>query len=346
MEKKIRWGVIGSGRIAERRTIPGILEAKNSELCMIMDTNGENVERLGKQLNVAYTTDIDELLSSDVDAVYIATPVFCHKEHAIKAARAKKNILLEKPIGMSCEEADEILSVCKEEGVKIAMGFMMRYHSHHAQAKELIAKGVIGDVVSMRGQFCSWYPKMPNAWRQTKAMSGGGALMDLGVHCIDLLQYISGQKIKSVSALCSNLTFDYEIDDSASVLFQTERGAHGYVDANFNVRDDVSDTKLEFYGTKGSIVCYGTVSQEEVGKTKVSITLKGEGYDINHEKGQQQVYELTHVKESLYKKEVESFADSLLNGTPVQVTAEDGAYIQKICEAAYESSEKSIRVTL
>lgn len=346
MEKKIKWGVIGSGRIAERRTIPGILEAKNALLSMIMDTNGENVERLGKQLGVAYTTDIDKLLASDVEAVYIATPVFCHKEHAIKAARAKKHILLEKPMGMTTEEADEIIRVCEEEGVKIAIGFMMRYHAHHAQAKQLIADGVIGDLVSMRGQFCSWYPKMPNAWRQTKAMSGGGALMDLGVHCIDLLQYISGQKITRLSGLCSNLTFDYEIDDSASVLFQTEKGTHGYVDANFNVRDDVSDTKLEFYGTKGSIVCYGTVSQEEIGKTKVSITLKGQGYDINHEKGEQEVYELTHVKESLYKKEVESFGDSILNGTPVQVPATDGAYVQKICEATYESSEKGIWISL
>ena len=346
MEKKIKWGVIGSGRIAERRTIPGILEATNAELSMIMDTNAENVERLGKQLGVAYTTDIDELLASDVEAVYIATPVFCHKDHAIKAAKAKKHILLEKPIGMSTAEAGEILRVCEAEGVKIAMGFMMRYHAHHAEAKKLIAEGAIGDVVSMRGQFCSWYPKMPGAWRQTKAMSGGGALMDLGVHCIDLLQYISGQKIKRVSGLCSTLTFDYEIDDSASVLFQTEQGAHGYVDANFNVRDDVSDTKLEFYGTKGSIVCYGTVSQEEIGSTKVSVSLKGQGYDINHERGEQEVYELTHVKESLYKKEVESFGLSILKGTPIQVPATDGAYIQRICEAAYESSEKGIWVTL
>lgn len=346
MDKKIKWGVIGSGRIAERRTIPGILEAKNAELVMLMDTNAENVERLGKQWNVAYTTDIDELLSSDVEAVYIATPVFCHKEHAVKAAKAGKHILLEKPIGMSTEEADDILCACSQAGVKLAMGFMMRYHAHHVQVKELIASGAIGDVVSMRGQFCSWYPPKPGAWRQTRATSGGGALMDLGVHCLDLLQYMSGQIIKRVAGLCSTQTFDYEIDDSASVMFRTEQGAHGYVDANFNVRDDVSDTKLEFYGTKGSIICYGTVSQEEIGSTKVSITLKGDGYDINHEKGAQEVYELTHVKESLYKKEVESFNNSILTDAPIVVPGEDGAYIQKICEAAYESSQKGIWVEL
>lgn len=344
--EKIKWGVIGCGRIAERQTIPGILETENSELSIIMRTDPEKAAALGKRLNVKYTTNIDEVLNSEINAVYIASPVFCHKEHAIRAARAKKHILLEKPMALTVAEAEEIAKVCREENVKLALGFMMRFHAHHVQAKELIAKGIIGDVVSMRGQFCSWYPKHSGAWRQEKAKSGGGALMDLGVHCIDLLQYISGKKIKRVSGLCSSLTFDYDIDDSASVLFQTEDGAHGYVDANFNVRDDVLESKLEFYGTKGCIICRGTVSQEEIGTTRVSVTLKGDGYDINHEKGAQHVYELSHKKQSLYKKEIESFADYILNDNPEAALLEEGIHVQKVCEAAYTSSEKGIWVKL
>jgi predicted dehydrogenase len=343
----MKWCVIGAGGIADRRTIPGLLLDEGSELVAVMDKAPAVAEAVGKKYGVPAFSDEKEMLKAvECDAVYISTPVMCHYEQAMAALEAGRHVLLEKPVASTSEESEKLVEAFKKAGKQLSIGYMMKMHNLHGKAKELIAADGIGQVVNVRAQFCCWYPDIPGAWRQIKALGGGGAMMDLGVHCIDLLQYISGQKITRLSGLCSNLTFDYEIDDSASVLFQTEKGTHGYVDANFNVRDDVSDTKLEFYGTKGSIVCYGTVSQEEIGKTKVSITLKGQGYDINHEKGEQEVYELTHVKESLYKKEVESFGDSILNGTPVQVPATDGAYVQKICEATYEASEKGIWISL
>ncbi len=342
---KIKWGVIGCGGIADRRTIPGIMLSENSSLEIVMDLNGGLCKTVGEKYGVKYTTDIDEVLKSDVDAVYIATPVFCHKEQAIKAARAKKHILLEKPMGLTCEEAEEIMDVCRSEGVKLTVGLMMRYHAHHAEIKRLIEQGTIGDIVSMRAQFTCWYPDIDGVWRQNKKLSGGGALMDLGVHCIDLLNFISGDVPKSVSAVCSTQTFSYNVDDTASVIMKMAKGAHAFVDVNFNIPDDATAGKLEFYGTRGSIISTATLAQEETGKTTVTISEPG-GYDAMQNRTELKSYELAPGGDNIYKKEIDAFTDAIVNDKPVVIKPEEALLVQRTCEAAYESSETGKRVDL
>ena len=111
---KIKWGIIGCGGIADRRTLPGMMLSNKAELVAVMDTNAEICEKCRQKYGAKYAfQDYDELLSlSEIDAVYIASPVFCHKEQAIAAAKAKKHILLEKPVALSVEEAEEIIINC------------------------------------------------------------------------------------------------------------------------------------------------------------------------------------------------------------------------------------------
>ena len=178
--KQIRWGVIGCGGIADLRTIPGMLLAENAVCVAVMDTNPESAERVKKKYNIARAyTQINELLAQpDIDAVYIATPVFCHKEQVILAADAGKHILLEKPMGVTVEEAREMADYCLAKGVKLAVGFMMRFHDAHQNIKAELARGTIGEVVSAYAKFNCWYPVSEAIWRQTKAFSGGGAMPD------------------------------------------------------------------------------------------------------------------------------------------------------------------------
>ena len=236
---KVRWGVIGAGGIADRRTIPGMLQAGNAELVAVMEVNMELAEKIRAKYGAKNAYDnVDELLANkEIDAVYIATPVIYHKEQAIKAARAKKHILIEKPVALTAEEGEEVLKVCRDEGVRISVGLMMRFHAYHQKMKELIEKGKLGRIVSCRGQLTCWYPDMPGNWRQRMSTSGGGALMDMGVHCIDLIQYITGGKAKKVAAITGTKTFGYEVEDSASLVFEMDNGANAYVDANYNIPD-------------------------------------------------------------------------------------------------------------
>ncbi len=339
--KKVKWGVIGCGGIADRRTIPGMMLAENAELVAVMDANGEAAARVKEKYGAKYAFDkMEDLLALDeVEAVYIASPVFCHKEQALAAARAKKDILIEKPVGLSVAEAQEIAAFCKSEGVKLGVGFMMRFHAYHQKIRELVASGKIGEIVSMRAQFTCWYPEMENCWRQQKHLSGGGAMMDLGVHCVDILRYISGLEITEVAGLCGNQIFKYNVEDAGGVIFRMENGAVGYVDANFNIPDAAAKCKLELYGTKGSIFAEGTLSQVEGGRVEVLCADDSTGYDAAQNRSADvKPLELDVTFGNMYTKEIEAFGRAVRGECEIPVCAEDGIASQKVIEAAYATS--------
>lgn len=339
--KKIRWGVIGAGGIADRRTIPGLLLSENSELVAIMEVNQELVNKLKAKYNCKYAyTSYEELLDNpEIDAVYIASPVVCHKEQAISAAKHKKHILLEKPAALTIEEGLEILNAAKENGVLIASGLMMRYHGYHQKIKEMISNGDIGNVVSARAQLTCWYPEIKGAWRQDKAQSGGGALMDMGVHCIDLIEYITGGKTTSVVGFNKTKTFNYNVDDSSNLLIDLDNGVTAYIDSNFNIPDDAAFCRMEFYGTKGSITCEGTIGQVEGGSVKVVLS-DPTGYAAEQNRTVNNKFDLEAKLGNMYEKEISSFANSILNNTELTVPLEDALHVQKVIIAAYKSSDE------
>ena len=243
--KKLRWGVIGAGGIADRRTIPGMMLAQNAELVAVMELNMDFAEKLRAKYGAkrAYDKEEDLLSDPEVDAVYIATPIVCHARQAMMAADHGKHILLEKPIAMTSEEGQKVVDYCREKGVQIAAGFMMRFGSHVMSMKQAIADGKIGTVVSGYAQFTLWLPYEPGNWRQVKAKAGGGAMMDLSVHTIDLMEYITGMRVTDVTAMNEKIAFpepQYDVEDTSTVLMRLENGAQCVVQANFNIPDEAS----------------------------------------------------------------------------------------------------------
>jgi len=137
---KVRWGVLGAAGIARRRTIPeGIIPANNAELAAVYDPIGG--EDVAKELGVTYCATEDALLAQDIDAVYIATPVFLHNAQVLAAAKAGKHVLCEKPLGLTVDEAEAALKACNDAGVKLGTALMMRFHACHIEAKKLIDAG-------------------------------------------------------------------------------------------------------------------------------------------------------------------------------------------------------------
>ncbi len=345
---KIKWGVIGCGGIADRRTIPGMMLAENAELVAVMDANLSAAEKVKGKYNAKYAFDTyEDLLKIDeIQAVYIASPVFCHKEQAIAAAKAKKHILLEKPMGLTVKDSQEIADICKQEGVKLGVGLMMRFHSYHQKMREIVAEGKLGEIVSMRAQLTCWYPEIEGNWRQNKDLSGGGALMDMGIHCIDLLQYITGLQAKEVAGFAGNQTFNYSADDSSAIVMKMNNGAFAYVDSNFNIPDAAAKCKLEIYGTKGSIMADGTISQVEGGNVEVMISDESLEYNAQQDRNDVKPLELKVEFGNMYTKEIESFSNAILNNILPEVTAEDGVFVQKVVESAYKSSDSKVYTDL
>ena len=345
--KKVKWGVIGAGGIADRRTIPGMMLAKNAELVAVMEINMELAEKLRAKYNAkrAYDNYKDLIADPEVECVYIASPVTNHLEQVIAAAEAGKHILCEKPIALSIEECNKAKEACEKAGILSAT--MMRYHAFHQLMKQIIADGKIGKVHSARAQLTCWYPEIEGAWRQKKALSGGGALIDMGVHCIDLIEYITGGKTVKTAAFNDTKTFSYDVDDSSSVLIKLDNGVTGYVESNFNIPDEAAFCRLEFYGTKGSLLAEGTIGQVEGGTVKAVFANDDAGYAAAQNRDQSGAVMLeTDLTGNMYTKEIESFSESILSGTPVQVPLTDAIHIQKVVTAAYKASDDGITVAI
>lgn len=334
---KIKWGVIGCGGIADRRTLPGMMLADNAELVAVMDADKAAADRVAAKYGAKYAFEnYDDLLKLDeIQAVYIASPVFCHKEQCIAAAKAKKDILIEKPVGLTVAEAQELADVCEAEGVKLGVGFMMRFHSYHQKMRELIAEGKLGEIVSARAQLTCWYPEMENCWRQDIKLSGGGAMMDMGIHCIDLIRYITGLEIAEVKGMVGNQIFKYSVEDAGAAIYKMENGALCYVDANFNIPDAAAKCKIEFYGTKGSIFAEGTISQVEGGRIEVLCLDEVGGYDAAQDRGEIKPLEVNVEFGNMYTKEIEAFGRAVAGEGEIPVTAADAIASQKAIEALY-----------
>ena len=273
--KKLRWGVIGAGGIADRRTIPGMMLAENAELIAVMDINAEQVEKIRQKYGAkrGYTKEEDLLADPEVDAVYIATPIVLHAKQAKLAADYGKDILIEKPLAMTSDEGQAVIDYCERKGVKIAAGFMMRFGSHVMSMKKAIAEGKIGTVVSGYSQFTLWLPYEPGNWRQCKAKAGGGAMMDLSVHTIDLMEYITGMRVTEVASMNEKIAFpepQYDVEDTSTILMRMENGAQCVVQSNFNIPDEASKWRVEFFGTKGRLLGDTMIGQIDGGKLKLT----------------------------------------------------------------------------
>jgi len=250
---RVKWGIIGCGSVAENKGGPALYQAENSELVAVMrrDVNKARdfAERHGAK---RYYVDVKELIEDEeVNAVYVATPVYLHSEQTIMAAESGKHVLCEKPMAMNVEECRRMMEACKSNGVLLAVAYYRRFYPCVMKAKELLASKAIGDVMLARVNLTGYYnPKYDTQWRTKPELSGGGVLMDVGSHRIDVLIYLLGD-VESVTGYAETLHASYAVDDSAVLAFRFESGVHAIANFNWNIGFGADD--LEFYGTEGRL---------------------------------------------------------------------------------------------
>ncbi len=346
----VNWGIIGCGGIARRRMVPALPECKSSRVIAVMDVDRNATNEVAAQIGARpYYSDTDLLADPDIQAVYIAIPVHMHAGQTLRAAAAGKHVLVEKPLSLSLEQGREMVDACNSAGVYLVEGYMMKYHALHVKARELVAKGSIGNVVFARGQLACWYPEIPGAWRQDPKLGGGGALMDMATHCYDLLEYIIGSPIKEVFAFTNNLTFHYPVEDSATTLLRFENGAQGIVDSFFDVPDAASQGRLEIYGNKGSMMGEGTIGQTPRGKMVAYLSDDAKAYNPKQDKESLDVAiaDVDYHPVNMYAAEMDYLSECISHSQPPEVnTGEHGLHILEVALAAYESARTGSRVTL
>lgn len=343
---KVKWGVLGSGGIARLRTIPeGIVNAGNAELAAVYDINTAVNKEVAEQFGAAAVESMEALLAEDVEAVYIATPAYQHYEQVLACAKAGKNVLCEKPLGLVVVQAEKMIAACDKAGVLLGTAFMMRFQTQNMAALKMIEDGDLGRPVFARAQLSCWYPQIEGAWRQDPALGGGGSLMDLGGHCIDLLEMFFG-RIEKVSCFINNSVHDYKSEDSAVAMLFFENGAMASVDTLFCVPDASSKNRLEIYGSKGSILAEGTIGQGQAGKMTAYIDDAGKGYDAKQVRTEAGGVEISPEPVNTYKAEIEEFSNAVLQGSEPANSAAIGLESQRVLEACYESARTGKTITV
>jgi predicted dehydrogenase len=339
MSRKIKWGVIGSGGIAQRRTIPeGIVPSDIATLTAVYDINYEVNVSVAEKYGALACKSVQELLETDIDAVYIASPVSAHLEHVVACAKANKHILCEKALGLSVKEVEEMISICRNQGVLFGTAFMMRFLAQHKAALKLVQDGSIGKPVYARAQLSCWYPPIDGAWRQDIKTGGGGSLMDMGSHCIDLLEMFLG-KIKSVSCVIHNNVHDYNSEDSAIVMMQFENGAMATVDTYFCIPDNSSKNILELYGSKGSILAKGTIGQGDSGEMIAYLEGNAVEYDAQQKRSNDNGVVINPTPVNTYRAEIEEFCRAIIEKREPENSSLIGLQNQIIITACYESAK-------
>lgn len=344
--QSVKWGVVGSGGIARRRTIPeGFKPAANAQLVAVCGRDARANARVAAEFGVVAADSLEALLAMDIDAVYLASPPDAHLEQTLASARAGRHVLCEKPLALRPSDAAAMQAACRQAGVRLGTALMMRFHAQHRAALELIRDGRLGQPVFARAQLSCWYPPIAGAWRQEPARGGGGALMDLGGHCIDLLEMFFGPA-RCVSCATSRAVHPYPVEDGAVTTLQFAHGALGVVDTFFCMPDEASRNRLELYGSRGSILAEGTIGQGAGGEMIARLGGGAAGYDAKQNRPAGEGVRLEPPPVNLYRAEVEEFSRAILEDREPANDARLGVRSQHVLAACYESAATGRNVEL
>lgn len=252
----IRWGIIGCGDVTEVKSGPGFQKARGSQLVAVMRRNGALAADYAKRHGVPRWYDDARALINDaeVDAVYVATPPGVHLEGTQLAAAAGKPVYVEKPMARNAAECDAMIAACAQAKQKLFIAYYRRALPRFLKVKELIDNRPLGTLTSVTYRMATPTPANADpakgAWRAEAVSAGGGLLLDVGSHVLDLLDFFCGP-LDGVSGQAARLATAGEVEDAVTMTFRTAQGVPGAASWNFAslVKEDV----LEFTGTAGRL---------------------------------------------------------------------------------------------
>ena len=350
---KVKLALIGAGNIANAH-LEAYQKVSDVEIVAACDINPKRLEKTCDRFGIERRyTDVDTMLAEnpDLDAADVCVWNCSHAECSIKALNAGLHVLCEKPMAYSAKEAEEMQAAAEKNGKLLMIGFVLRFSNDAKIAMDFIQKGYLGDIYYSKAQYVRRHGN-PGGWFADKARSGGGPIIDLGVHVIDLTRYLMGNpKPVSVYAVASERLGDRKylktgpgwvpedagekdvctVEDFATALIRYDNGACTFLETSYDINgEDIG--KKQLYGTKGGMdLSNGIKLYTEVNDYLADIDLKTAGL-----KGGQ----------DMFVAEMAHFIDCVKNGTPCRAKAEDGIAVMKILDAIYESARTGHEVIL
>ena len=326
--------VIGSTGVIGRVHIDAINRLDNCRLVGITARRQGPLRQQAKELGVARFPTLEDALSHpDVDAVVIATPHPSHRDITLASAAAGKHVLVEKPMSVTPSEADDMVQACREARVKLGVLYNNRFRSEALKMRELIDQGAIGNIyrvvmtsAMIRSQ--DYYDRLD--WRGTWADEGGGALLNQGIHAIDMMQWLGGMPT-SVFGMISTLRHDAEVEDFATAILSYDGGGQGSM--HCNTSQAPNHQRLELWGETGAIVMDDwtiTVHRLDTPVQRFIDTDKSPTYDAPGHSTE--TFELDTVPNT-HIPAIGDFASAIVEDRDPAITGEDGRNSQELVAA-------------
>ncbi len=319
---KLRWALVGCGDIAKKRVAPALRDLENCDFVAVTRAKSELARAFAEQFGARrfYDTLNGLLTDEEIQAVYVATPVYLHAEHTIAAAEAGKHVLCEKPMAMNLAECDRMIAACRTNGVQLGVAYYRHFYPLVGRVKEIIDSGEIGRVVFVQINAFEYYNPPPGDarhWFVEKDKAGGGPMFDFGCHRIEVLLNILGS-IKRARGFFSNVVFDLEVEDTATACLSFDCGANAILNVT-RAGCEAADT-LDIFGDKGSI----------------HIPVLNDGFMaimINTEQPTRKYPPHPNVHQPL----IDDFTQAVLGGREPAVGADLGREVNRILEQIYGS---------
>ena len=338
-------GIIGCGKIAQVRHIPEYADNPDAQLTAFYDLNAARAQELAERYGGKAYDSVEALLADpNVDAVSVCSANASHAQIAVAALEAGKHVLCEKPMAMNAAQAEEMKAAAERAGKLLMIGFVRRYGNDMRILKEFIDSNALGDIYYAKATYLRRNGN-PGGWFCDKARSGGGPLIDLGVHVIDFVRYAMGNpKPVSVYAVTAEklgnranlkteppyLASDHvkgekcDVEDLACGMIRFDNGAVLNVETSFSLNIEKNEGKIELFGDKGG-ACINP---------ELKLFTEQNGYMTNVSLEAKTALDF----DDLFENEVSHFVSCALFGTECRSPAEDGVQLMRILESAYASA--------
>ncbi|WP_159586094.1 Gfo/Idh/MocA family protein [Chelativorans xinjiangense] len=328
----VKWGLIGASTIARQFMINAIRSQPDGEVVAVMSSSAERAEAYARENDIPrHFNDLDALLASDIDAVYISTTNELHLEQTLAAAKAGKHVLCEKPLALASADARTMVEACRAAGVLMGTNHHLRNAGAHRAMREAIKAGRIGRPLAARVFHAVYLPEHLQGWRITRPEAGGGVVLDITVHDADTLRFVLGDDPTQVAAVTQSAGMAAGgLEDGVMTAMTFSSGLIAQTHDSFTVKH--AGTGFEVHGTEGSLIARDMMTQKPVGSVLLR-TAEGEE-------------ELSFDREDLYTRSLRKFHAAIRGEGKPSATGEDGVWSLAIAEAALEAARTGRTVTI
>jgi predicted dehydrogenase len=249
--------------------LPAIDAYPHAILKAVVSIREEDFRCLPEEVGRCYS--VEEMLAGhELDAVYVASPNHLHHEHTVACLEAGLDVLCEKPLARSFSEAEAMVATARRCGRRLITAYDQRHHPAHDLMRQWIAEGRLGIVTQARIDYACWVPSGWSAdnWRVDPKRAGGGAIIDLAPHGLDLLETLTGQTITELHCFDQRAAHDYPVDDGGVLCARLSEGALATLTVGYNRPEMLPRRRLEVTGTGGMLLAENTMGQVAGGRLR------------------------------------------------------------------------------